>query len=140
MRPVIALLLAFAIGCAPYRFVAETPHPSQERILQLAEVTGASSDHVRALTIRVYPAFVLAGNAVRITCLLPQNTEARSIGYGLADVQTSARLVDRTSYESLVPSVPCGDWVAYCALATGSRVIAHAEHPLISKGTCNEGM
>lgn len=139
MREVIALLALLSCGCRPYRFVPETPHPSMDRIRELAQVAAAPASTVRELTLTIYPRVVLAGAAVRIRCLLPQHTEATSIGFGLGDVRSSFRQVDTSAYELLVEPVPCGEWTAFCAIATSTRLIARAETPLLSKGACNEG-
>lgn len=139
MKRPLVLIIALSLACAPYRFVPEPPHPSPERIAELARIDQSPADVVRELTIRVSPRFVLAGGAARITCLLPQTTTARSIAFGLADVRTAVREVDRFAFELVVTNISCGEWTAYCLLATGAHVIARAELPLIAKGACNDG-
>lgn len=136
----VAVLVYLASGCAPAPFVPEAPHPSIERIRELAAVATVAATPVRALTLTLVPAALLAGGAVHLRCLLPPDTRATVVGYGVAELRTSARPIDGLEYDLQIAAVPCGDWTAYCALARGGAVVARVEHPLTAHGLCNEGL
>lgn len=125
-------------GCGEARYVADRPHPTHAQIMALAEVVTPVSTPLTELTLRVSPAFVLAGGAVRVTCFVPPRDEYRAVGYGLAGVRSSIRDADGLSYELLIEHVPCGEWTAYCAVSGSGRVLARREHRLLSRGPCND--
>jgi hypothetical protein len=134
-----ALFLMFVVvGCAA-PFTPEAVHPSRARILELAATPDQIIPPLTEIAIRVYPATVLAGGAVRVTCLVPHHDDYRTVGYGIAGIQTSARQVAEVSYERVIEFIPCGEWTAFCTVTGKGRVLARREQTLTARGSCNDG-
>ena len=107
--------LVLIVGCAPVappNFEADAP-----------------------FTLRAMPMIVLSGGAVRLTCTVPQSSEARRVRLALEGVTASDRPNDRIAQQLLIEHVPCGDQVATCLLSTGER----REMKIESRGECNSG-
>ena len=137
MRRAIVATLIVVGGCAEARYVADRPPPTPARILELAATPEQILPPLTELAIRVYPSVILAGNSVRVTCLVPRNADYRTVGFGIAGIQTSARQVSEVSYERVVEVIPCGEWTAFCTVTGKGRVLARREQTLTARGSCN---
>jgi hypothetical protein len=134
-------LIAFSVGCASERFTPEPIHPSRERILQLAELsTPLHHPPVSELAIRIYPSFILAGQAIRVTCFVPDKREYKAVQYGVPGLQFAGRRAGSTSYERLIENVSCGEWIAVCLTTDNDgKVLAQREQAFTARGMCNDG-
>jgi hypothetical protein len=135
----IALLTA---GCAwhypltdHHTLKPEVIHPSADRIAQLA-VNGKPEGSAKAF-LRLSSPFVLAGNAVRLTCFVPPTADHRALRLALVDVRATTQQVNYQ--ELLIASVPCGEWLTVCDdLGSFGKVLSHQEQKLESRGVCNQ--
>lgn len=134
-------LIVFSVGCASEHFVPERPHPTRERILELAALsTPLQHPPVTELAIRIVPSFIFAGQAIRVTCFVPDKREYKAVRYGVPGIQFAGRRAGFTSYERLVEHVSCGEWHAVCAVTDNDgKVLAQREQPFTARGMCNDG-
>jgi len=142
---ILAILALSLVGCAwnyppnDGRLHLDAVHPSAERIAQLAETPHAASITQQGW-LRLSSPFVLAGGAVRLTCVVPEHRDQRYLRLALADAVGPVRVIThaKTYDELLIESVPCGGYTASCdSLANSNRVLLHLEQPFVSRGSCN---
>jgi hypothetical protein len=114
MRAIFIGLLLFSVACSrPYVF--DTPHPTKERIAELARIDKPVEVPLTPLTLRITPAIALSYTQIRVTCLLPAGSMGR-YRFGVEGVFSEERDI---SYRELskVITVGCTPLQAYCTLA-----------------------
>jgi hypothetical protein len=139
------ILLLLLSGCAWHyppkdgRLHLDAPHPSAERIAELAQTQHLAMQS--APWLRLSSPFVVAGHGVRLSCFVPRNTpNLRAMRLALVDEVSPLRNTasETNSAELLIESVPCGTYVVACdALANFGRVLIHQEQTFTSRGSCN---
>lgn len=134
---VCVVLALCANGCGPRPYVAPRLHPTPEQISELARLERPPvTAPAASLEVTLMPRVILAGTAVWVTCYVPASSKARAVRYGLEGVRMSQQPIDGIQYRLLAERVPCGTWVATCALSTGERVEAPLE---VMGGECDGG-
>jgi hypothetical protein len=135
----VIAVVEFTANCGPRPFKPESPHPSPERIAELLAqpVPGRQAPAaVGRFEVKVQPPIVLAGGAAWVVCQVPASSNARRVRYGLEGVRMSEGPLERIEHRLLVERIPCGRWVATCALSTGERLEAALES---IGGSCEDG-
>jgi hypothetical protein len=116
------ILCAGLIGCAQ-KFKPEPPLPTPEQLAALMVPSpNATSVEITDFHLEVYPRVVLAGNAVKITCYIPESLDAKTYEFGLSGMQRSTGPVEKIEYTRIIDRVECGATVAYCSIATATEV------------------
>jgi len=140
----MALLCVGCVGITPARqghYTPEPLHPSLDRIAELAAISNQPSI-TNPGWLRLSSPFVLAGNGVRLTCLVPEHRDHRYLRLSLVDAVGPLWTITHATQTDhlLIESVPCGSYAAVCdSLANSDRVLAHYEQRFTSKGSCNDG-
>jgi len=139
-----AFTLIGCVGITPARqghYTPEPLHPSLDRIAELAAISNQPSI-TNPGWLRLSSPFVLAGNGVRLTCLVPEHRDHRYLRLSLVDAVGPLWTITHATQTDhlLIESVPCGSYAAVCdSLANSDRVLAHYEQRFTSKGSCNDG-
>lgn len=133
----LALSLLVSGACASAPYVPEQPHPTTERIMELAAVRDSRiSNAPRRFEVKLSTAFIFEGGNIRVTCFAPldDRTVGRPFGFGVKGLSYSAReYLDRIENALLIERVPCGTYTASCTLATGET----REVQFTARGQCN---
>lgn len=143
-RTALCILSLFAVSCVsaltyppqgPRRIAPESPHPSPERIAELASVRTERKDQRNARTefeLKV-PVAVLEGHTFYVDCYVPQEWPKSRIAVSLAGVASTERARDSIRTRLKIDYAPCGTWQAVCAVSTGQVI----EREVQVRGSCD---
>lgn len=112
----------------------------------IAAVNGCASASVRPavapeapFALRVMPPQLLTGQAVRLTCFVPEGWFPGWIALGITDLTQSARRLETLQTSLLVERMACGEWHAFCVVRNASGT--HRDtRPILVTGAGCDGM
>lgn len=132
------LVLVAALGCAERPFRPETPHPSPERIAQLAHVDQLAPEKESGFHLEVTPRVILQGGAAWVTCYVPKSYGAGRVQLALGEVFSSEQALNQVEIKRLADGLACGTYVATCTILT-ARGAERREAQLEVKGGMCDG-
>lgn len=141
MSGAVALSVALS-ACCPPPYKPEAKHPTWAEIEALAAAVPLStkSPVVARFDLRLMPPIILAGSATWVRCFVPDGLGSGRIRFGIEGLAMSGPMpLDRVEHRRLVERIACGEWIAVCEVwvASGHHRL---ERPLLSKGSCNDGL
>ncbi len=113
---------------------ADKPHPTPAQMAALLD--GPPVWSIEApFSLRLMPASVNAGGAVRITCHVPASYGPGTVRVALENITSYTRQIAYSQNELLAESIPCGIWIATCSIHT-RRGSEFRQQALESRGDC----
>jgi hypothetical protein len=138
MRNTFFVLALFLSGCA-HPFRPETPHPSPERMRTLLDAP-VVVPHQKASTfeLKVSSPVVFVGNAVRLTCYVPDSIGRGVINLGIPGLQVQSHVIDSPQTILLIDHIDiCGELTAVCEVVTPAGTKRDEKTIQIKGGLCD---
>lgn len=126
------------MGCAHAYVQSPAPTPQSQAAVLAIPVAQEMPPADAPFEVRVFPRFIFAGGAVRLTCHVPERYGSGRIRLALEGIQATERSLDRTQTILLVERVSCGTWTVTCTIRTPDGE-QRLESELESRGECNSG-
>ena len=124
---VLVLTLMLSVTCAQ-KFHPEmtklTPEQFQKLLYAPVATKKASKPTEQKLEVLVSPSFVMWGQKVTLTCVVPQSYQNKGyqIRFGIEGIAESRSTVQRIENSMVVANLECGTWKAICEVADDFRV------------------
>lgn len=100
----------------------------------LAVVIALTASTPPRVSIKVTPQVVMAGGAIRVTCIVPRDARNRELEVGVYPYLSESRQLDgdaaRVTWEFLFEHIPCAAERAVCLLHTQGIGDAFKEAPV----------
>lgn len=135
------------------RFTPEPPHPTPERISELARVNVPPPGDEAPLSVAFWPSIILEGGSSWMTVFVPQSQQLEVVFIDGQPYRAYSRIrltlpgvwpvverdAPRGGLRRFVERPPCGEHTAVLEVATRSGRRYRTEAKLVVRGQCNEG-
>jgi hypothetical protein len=145
---IMIIIVAAAQACAlryppsSGQFTAERPHPTPAQLEELLEAPVEALNRRQMASpfeVRVTPRVLTAGQAVWLSCLIPQRYGPGTLSLEFEGRFSTTRAIDRIETRFLVERIPCGRWTASCEIVTTGGIRERREVTVEARGECNAG-